>query len=115
MPQSPTKADLKHLRGNPEAVCQFLNETFATNDPETILNAIYQSLIAQNVAAVAREAGLRRDKLYRSMGGKVDPLFSRVIKLLTALNVGLVARPIEPQPKVALPKLGRPRKTGDEN
>jgi probable addiction module antidote protein len=110
MPQATTKSDLKDLRDNPEAVSRFLNEAFVTNNHETILSAIYQSLIAQNVAAVAREAGLRREKLYKSMGGKTDPKFSRVIKLLNALNVRLVARPTKPRLKAAHPKLGRPIK-----
>ncbi len=102
--------DPSELRDNPEAVCKLLNKALQTQAPETILSAIYQSLTAQNVAAVAREAGLRRDKLYRSMGGKVDPKFSRVIKLLAALNVRLVARPGKSRTEVKHPPLGRPIK-----
>jgi probable addiction module antidote protein len=87
-----------------------MNDAFATNNYKTILNAIYQSLTAQNVAAIAREAGLRRDKLYKSLGGKVDPKFSRVIKLLIALKVQLAAHPTSFQSQVIHPKLGRPIK-----
>jgi probable addiction module antidote protein len=102
------KSGLENLRDNPAGVCRALNKALATNDPEGILAALYQSLVAQNVSAVARDAGLRRDKLYRSMGGKVDPKFSRVIKLLAALNVRLFARPKKSLSKDAHPKLGRP-------
>jgi probable addiction module antidote protein len=110
MDQPMSHPDVQRLRDNPEAVCELMNEAFATKSYETILNAIYQSLIAQNVSAIAREAGLRRDKLYKSLGGKVDPKFSRVIKLLTALNIQLVARPTSFQSQVIHPKLGRPIK-----
>jgi probable addiction module antidote protein len=109
MPQK-TGIDFDNLRNNPMAVCKLLNKALKTQDPELILSALYQSLTAQNVSAVARESGLRREKLYRSMGGNVDPKFSRVIKLLTALNVRLVSRPAAPKASFEQPKLGRPIK-----
>lgn len=37
---------------------------------------------------------MRRDTLYRSFSGKVDPSLSRVLKLLGALNIRLVATPL---------------------
>ena len=36
---------------------------------------------------------MRRDTLYRSFSGKVDPSLSRVLKLLKAINIRLVAIP----------------------
>jgi probable addiction module antidote protein len=105
-----TKSDLKLLRDNPEEVCKLLNKAFATQEAETMLAAMFQALTAQNVSAIARKSGLRRDKLYGSLGGEVDPGFSRVIKLLSALEVRLYARPRKSRVEVDHPPLGRPIK-----
>lgn len=107
---SPNKAALKNLRDNPEAIACLLNEALATDELDSVLIALNQILIAQNVAAIARESGLRRDKLYGSFGGTVDPTLSRVLKLLSALSVRLSAMPVAPKSTPVRPKLGRPKR-----
>jgi probable addiction module antidote protein len=111
MPVSKEKADLKNrFRDNPEAIASYLSESLSKNELGPVLQALNQLLVGQNVMAVAREAGMRRDKLYRTFGGKVDPTLGRVLALLGALNVALVAVPRPPRPAPTRPKLGRPRK-----
>jgi probable addiction module antidote protein len=111
MPVSKEKADLKNqFRDNPEAIARYLSESLAKNELGPVLQALNQILVGQNVMAVAREAGMRRDKLYRTFGGRVDPTLGRVLALLGALNVGLVAVPRLPRSTPPRPKLGRPRK-----
>jgi probable addiction module antidote protein len=111
MPAFKEKTDLqRRFRDNPKAVARHLNKSLRTNQLEPVLDALRQVFIGQNVAAVARESGLRRDKLYGSFGGTVDPTLSRVLALLNAMNVRLVAVPCSPRPIPPRPKLGRPRK-----
>jgi probable addiction module antidote protein len=111
MPVSKEKADLKNqFRDNPEAIARYLSESLAKNEVGPVLRALNQILVGQNVMAVAREAGMRRDKLYRTFGGRVDPTLGRVLALLGALNVGLVAVPRLPRSTPPRPRLGRPRK-----
>jgi probable addiction module antidote protein len=111
MPVSKEKADLKNrFRDNPEAIACHLSESLSENELGSVLNALNQILVGQNVMAVARKAGMRRDKLYRTFGGKVDPTLGRVLALLGALNVRLVAVPGLRGPTPPRPKLGRPRK-----
>ena len=111
MPASKEKTDLnRRFRDNPEAVARHLNKSLRTNQLKPVLNALHQILVGQNVAAVARESGLRRDKLYGTFGGTVDPTLSRVLALLNALNVRLIAVPCLPRSIPPRPKLGRPRK-----
>jgi probable addiction module antidote protein len=112
MPVSNEKADLKaRFRDNPEAIARYLTESLTKNELEPVLKALNKILIGQNVMAVAREAGMRRDKLYGTFGGQVDPTLGRMLALLRALNVRLVAVPWMPRPTPERPKLGRPRKT----
>jgi probable addiction module antidote protein len=111
MPVSKDKADLKvRFRDNPEAIARYLNESLAINQLQPVLTAFDKILRAQNVQAIAREAGMRRDKLYRTFGGKVDPNLGRVLKLLSALNIRLVAVPWIERPMPLRPKLGRPKR-----
>ena len=105
-------ADAKLLfRDNPEAIAHYLTDAFAQNELDAIVTAIRQVLQAQNVKAFAREAGLRRDGLYHTFSGKIDPHLGRVLKVLAGLNVRLTVVPLAPKPVPPRPKLGRPSKT----
>jgi hypothetical protein len=74
-------------------------------------------LRAQNVSPLSRATGLRRDRLYKTFDGKIEPDFRRILKLPEGLEVQLVVVLREcpkPKPKPELLKLGRPR-TRHEN
>ena len=104
------------FRGNPTEIARYLTETLATDDFSAVLQALSVVLRAQNVSALSRATGLRRDRLYVTFDGEVEPDFRRVLKLLEGLDVQLKVVPREnPKPKPPLPKLGRPRspKLGD--
>jgi probable addiction module antidote protein len=110
MPISPNKTALKRFRDNPETIAQHLNKSLEKNDIPPVLFALRDVVFGQNVAAIAREAGMRRDKLYGTFSGDVDPTLSRVLKLLWALNIRLVAVPGGPvKPSPPRPRLGRPK------
>jgi probable addiction module antidote protein len=100
----------RKFRDNPKAIASYLTEILSKNDVALVLTALNSILRAQNVVALARDAGMRRDNLYKSFGGTVDPPFSRVLKLLEGLNVRLVVVPLPAKPRPPRPKLGRPRK-----
>ena len=104
--------ELSKMRDNPLRTATYLTKAFATDDLAAILNALRDALRAQNVMALSRATGLRRDRLYKTFGGEIEPDFSRVLKLLEGLDVQItiVARK-ERKPKPPLPKLGRPRKS----
>jgi probable addiction module antidote protein len=98
------------FRDNPEAIASYLTDAFAKNELAAAVTALRQVLLAQNVQALAREAGLRRDGLYHTFSGKIDPHLGRVLKLLEGLNVRLTVVPLPPKSGPPRPKLGRPLK-----
>jgi probable addiction module antidote protein len=101
--------EISPFRDNPTEIARFLTEIFASDDFHAILAALSTVLRAQNVSALSRATGLRRDRLYKTFGGTIEPDFRRVLKLLEGLDVQLVVLPREkPKPKPKLPKLGRP-------
>ena len=69
---SDAEFDPSHYRDNPQAIARYLTEAFETNDLSTIMQCINRVMRAQNVQALAREAGLRRDRLYKTFGGEVS-------------------------------------------
>ena len=65
---------------------------------------------AQNVVALAKNTGLRRDRLYKTFGGQVNPQLGRVMELFAGLDVQLIVKPLRPTNNPPLPKRGRPLK-----
>jgi probable addiction module antidote protein len=98
------------FRDNPAEIARFLTAVLAKDDFPALLAALSLILRAQNVSALSRATGLRRDRLYVTFDGVIEPDFKRVLKLLEGLDVQLKVVPREnPKPKPQLPKLGRPR------
>jgi probable addiction module antidote protein len=100
--------DSKELRDNPVAIAKHLDKAFATADLKIILEAINSAMRAQNVLALAEATGLRRDRLYKTFGGSINPQLGRVMELFAGLDVRLSVKPLSPKKKPPRPKLGRP-------
>ena len=102
--------NLSRFRNNPTEIARYLTEVLAQDDFPAVLKALSTVLHDQNVSALSRATGLRRDRLYKTYNGEIEPDFRRVLKLLEGLDVQLMVVPREkPKPKPELPKLGRPR------
>jgi probable addiction module antidote protein len=104
----PKARDFKELRDNPAAIAKHLDRAFAAGDLGAILEAINSAFRAQNVLALAEATGLRRDRLYKTFGGNVNPQLGRVMELFAGLDVRLSVKPLPPKKKPPRPKLGRP-------
>jgi probable addiction module antidote protein len=88
------KRILAHLfRDDPGAIAPYLTEKLRENDLEAARTALSLTMQAQNVQILGRDAGIRRDTLYKTFGGKVDPQLSRIMKFFGALNLRLQVVP----------------------
>lgn len=85
----------KH-RDDPHAIAEYLNSALATNDSAVIAKAIGHMIRAQGVTKFAEKAGVRRDTLYRMFDGKISPALDRVVGVLLALDIQLLAEPRAP-------------------
>ena len=108
------RGDPAEFRDNPIAIAEYLTEAFSENDLDVVLRAINLVMRAQNVLALAEETGLRRERLYQTFGGEVNPQLGRVMALFAGLNVQLVVKPLQPKKKAPRPKLGRPPKDAEK-
>jgi probable addiction module antidote protein len=78
---------------SPEAIAAYLSEAFETHDASFITEALGTVARAKGMAAIARNAGLSRENLYKSLSGDGHPEFSTVMKVLDTLGVQLHAEP----------------------
>ena len=78
----------------PQARAEYMTAAFETGDMEFIRDALGVVVKAIGVAKVAKQAGLTREGLYKSLGKSGNPEFATIIDLLPALNLKLAARPM---------------------
>ena len=83
-------------RKNPKMIAKYLNDALATDDSVFATRAIGNLARAHGLGAIAEQADVDRAGLYRSLRGDMDPAFGtvlKVLKVLTALGIQLVATP----------------------
>jgi probable addiction module antidote protein len=89
------KFDAAEYLDSPEAIADYLSEALETGDDKLIAKAIGTVARAEGMTGVARDAGLSRENLYRALDTGTKPEFATVLKVLNALRMRLVARPME--------------------
>ena len=85
--------DAAETLDTPEAVAEFLSAAFETNDPSFIAKAVGTAARARGMSEIAREAGLSRENLYRSLDGETKAEFGTIVRVLDALGIRLAAAP----------------------
>jgi probable addiction module antidote protein len=83
-------ADYLH---SPEAVAEYLTAALETADASFIAKAIGTAARARGMSEIAKEAGLSRENLYRSLNGETKTELETVIRVLDALGIQLTATP----------------------
>jgi probable addiction module antidote protein len=73
----------------PEAIAEYLTEALEDSDPTFIAVAIGTAARARGMSAIAREAGVSRENLYRALSGETKPEFDTIRRVLDALGVRL--------------------------
>ncbi|EJN05619.1 addiction module antidote protein [Phyllobacterium sp. YR531] len=72
-----------------EAIEVFLADAFETRDATYIAKALGVVARAKGMTGVARDTGLAREQLYRSLSENGNPTLATTLAVLKALNVGL--------------------------
>jgi probable addiction module antidote protein len=85
--------DVAEYLDSPEAVAAYLSEAFGTGDDALIAQALGTVARVKGMGGIAKETGLNRENLYRSLSEGGKPELSTVMKVLDALDVQLVAKP----------------------
>jgi probable addiction module antidote protein len=75
-----------------------INAALASGDPVMVVDALGGIARARGMTQIAKETGLARESLYRSLGASGNPEFATVLKIIAALGLRLEARPNQPLP-----------------
>jgi probable addiction module antidote protein len=98
MPLETTKWDVAEYLDSEEAIFAYIEAAFEDGDPAVITHALGNIARARGMTAIAKEAGVTREALYKALTEKGDPKLSTLLGVLKALGVTLSARPVrEPQ------------------
>ncbi len=76
-----------------DAIAEYMTAVLETNDPDFFLLALGDVARAKGMAQVAKEAGLGRESLYKTLAPGAKPRFETVIKIARALGVKFTAQP----------------------
>ena len=79
--------------GDDEAVAAYMTEALETGDPAFIADALGVLARARGMSAVARDAGVSRESLYRALSAEGNPELGTVLRVVRALGLHLSAAP----------------------
>jgi probable addiction module antidote protein len=73
-----------------EELAAEINAALATGDPASIVDALGNIAKARGMSQVAKDTGLARESLYRSLGAGGNPEFNTVLKVITSMGLRLM-------------------------
>jgi probable addiction module antidote protein len=76
-----------------ESQADYLSDALATGDAAVVAHALGVLARAQGMTGIAREAGVQRENLYRSLATTGHPQFETVMSVIRAMGLQLVVKP----------------------
>jgi probable addiction module antidote protein len=70
-----------------ESIAEYLKASWEMNDPEVFLAALATAAKARGMTQLAKEIGVCRESLYKSLSPEGNPSFKTVFKIATALGL----------------------------
>jgi len=90
MNETITPFDIAEHLETDEDIREFLRETAITGDTSDFIHALNIAARAKGMTEVARQAGVTRASLYKSLADDGNPNFSTIAKIVEALGCKLV-------------------------
>ena len=75
-----------------EAVAAFLGEAMEIGDQKFIVHALNTVARARGMTQIAKDAGIARQALYKSLGEGGNPTLSTLLGVLKSLGLGLAVK-----------------------
>ncbi len=88
-----TRYDSAALLKSPQDIAAYLEAALEDGDPRVVATALGNIARAKGMAALARDAGLGRESLYKALSPDGNPEFGTVLKVVRALGLRLHAAP----------------------
>lgn len=77
----------------PEAIEIFMTDAFETSDANYIAKALGVVARAKGMSQVAKETGLSREQLYRSLGEDGNPTLKTTLIVMKTLGLDMTTKP----------------------
>ncbi|HEY9013239.1 MAG TPA: addiction module antidote protein [Devosia sp.] len=90
-----TKWDVADYLESDEDIAYFLDAAFDDGDPAVIMAALGAIGRAKGMTQLAKDTGLAREALYRSLSAEGKPEFTTVLKVMNAFGLRLAAVPLD--------------------
>jgi probable addiction module antidote protein len=84
-----TPYDSSEYLDSQEAVEAYMEEALATDDPAFIAKALGVVARARGMSHIAKQTGLSRESLYKSLSAEGNPEFGTIIRVMDALGLKL--------------------------
>ncbi|WP_416391851.1 putative addiction module antidote protein [Alloalcanivorax xenomutans] len=91
-----TKDDEKPTPLSSDDLAKAMNAALAAGDPVSVVDTLGNIARASGMTRVAKETGLARESLYRSLAAGGNPEFATVLKVMKALGLRLEASDTNP-------------------
>ena len=88
-----SKWDAVDFLKSEEEIFAYVEAAFEDGDPAVITHALGNVARAHGMTAVAREAGVTREALYKALSENGDPRLSTLVGVLRALGLKLAPEP----------------------
>ena len=87
-----SKFDVVDYLDSEEMIEEYLVAALETDDSDIFLNALANVAKARGIAQLAKDTGLGRESLYKSLAPGAKPRFDTIMKITKALGVPLTAK-----------------------
>jgi probable addiction module antidote protein len=98
-PTDRSSSNIRHEDLSGEALAAHINAALATGNSALIVEALGNLARTRGMSQIAKDAGLARESLYRSLGTSGNPEFATILKVLTSMGLRLMVRDIETSKK----------------
>ena len=87
--------DIANYLGSEEEITEYLRQVLEDGDPCELAAALGDVARARGMTQLARDTGLSRESLYKSLSGERAPSSDTLLKVIRALGFHLTIEPVE--------------------
>ena len=86
--------DMANYLHNEEEIAEYLRQVLEDNDPAELAGALGDIARARGMTQLARDTGLSRESLYKSLSGERAPSSDTLFKVIHAMGFKLSLEPL---------------------
>ena len=87
--------DMANYLGSEDEITEYLRQVLEDGDPCELAAALGDVARARGMTQLARDTGLSRESLYKSLSGERAPSSDTLLKVIRALGFHLTIEPVE--------------------